>query len=295
MRLVNYNIRFSKGRDGRYDLGRIAASIKGADIISLQEVERNWPRTAMADQPAEIAALLPNYYWVYGPAFDMDASTRAADGTVINRRRQFGNMVLARWPVEWSRLYILPKLATAERFNMDVPAIEAVINAPNGSLRVLSIHLSAISSSERQMQIDYLLELHGRAADTGGPWCGEPMIRGDRSWAAGGDAPAMPPEAIWMGDFNFQPDSAEYHAIVDPENPLYDTTPDANQLVDCWTAAGHARDERISFPSNEESSGDKHLDYCFASASLAERVRGSHIDMDAAGSDHQPVWVEIDL
>ena len=295
MQLVSYNIQYSKGRDSRYDLGRIAAALEGADVIALQEVERHWPRTAMVDQPAELGALLPGYYWVYGPAFDMDASKVGADGTVVNRRRQFGNMLLARWPVDWSRLYILPKLATVEKFNMDAPALEAVIDTPRGPLRVLSIHLSHVSQRERLVQINYLLDLHYRAAATGGAWCGEPMIRGDRNWAAGGDAPALPLEAIWMGDFNSLPGSPEYSTIVGPEDPLYSHVLNTDRLADSWTAAGHARDERASYPDNEEGMGDMHFDYCFVSASLANRVRGSRIDMDATGSDHQPVWVEIDL
>ena len=294
MKLVTYNIQYSKGRDGRYDLGRIAAALEGADVIALQEVERHWPRTAMADQAAELAALMPGYYWVYGPGFDMDASEVSNDGAVINRRRQFGNMLLARWPVAWSRLYVLPKLATVEKFNMDAPALEGVIDAPGGPLRVLSIHLSAVSPRDRLVQIDYLLDLHNRAAATGAAWTGEPMLRGDSKWAAGGAAPPMPLDAIWMGDFNSQPGSAEYNAIVGPEDKRYGHVHNTDRLADSWTLAGHHRDERVSRLSQEEGRVDVHLDYCFVSAGLAGLVRSSGIDMDAEGSDHQPVWVDME-
>ena len=37
------------------------------------------------------------------------------------------------------------------------------------------------------------------------------------------------------------------------------------------------------------------LDYAFVSAGLADRIRDARIDNEAVGSDHQPVWVEIDL
>lgn len=43
MRIVTYNIQFSRGKDRNYDLERIARTVEGADIIGLQEVERNWP------------------------------------------------------------------------------------------------------------------------------------------------------------------------------------------------------------------------------------------------------------
>ncbi|MCH8106878.1 MAG: endonuclease/exonuclease/phosphatase family protein, partial [Chloroflexi bacterium] len=39
MKLVTYNIRYSLGKDGAYDLERIVAAVRGADIIALQEVE----------------------------------------------------------------------------------------------------------------------------------------------------------------------------------------------------------------------------------------------------------------
>ena len=37
------------------------------------------------------------------------------------------------------------------------------------------------------------------------------------------------------------------------------------------------------------------IDYVFVSAGLAGRVRGARIDNDAQGSDHQPVWVELEM
>lgn len=43
MKLVTYNIQFSRGKDGRYDLECIAGEAEGADVIALQEVERHWP------------------------------------------------------------------------------------------------------------------------------------------------------------------------------------------------------------------------------------------------------------
>ena len=110
MRLVTYNIQYGRGRDDRTDLNRIAEAVAGADVIALQEVERFWPHSGMVDQTAELARLLPEYFWVYGPVFDMDDSSRAADGSVVNRRRQFGPMLLSKTPIIWSRLHLFPKL-----------------------------------------------------------------------------------------------------------------------------------------------------------------------------------------
>ena len=49
MKLVSYNIQYGRGRDGVFDLQRIAAAVAGADIIALQEIERYWQRSGMVD------------------------------------------------------------------------------------------------------------------------------------------------------------------------------------------------------------------------------------------------------
>ncbi len=67
MKLVTYNIQFSLGKDHRLDLARIAEAVRGADIIALQEVTRYMPRAEEIDQPARLAELLPEHFWIYGP------------------------------------------------------------------------------------------------------------------------------------------------------------------------------------------------------------------------------------
>ena len=294
MKLVSYNIHYSMGRDGRYDLERIAEALQGADVIALQEVERNWPRTGMADQAADLSALLPAYYWVYGPGFDMDASEVSSDGIVTNRRRQFGNMILARWPLIWSRIYSLPRLKTVDRYSQNMSALEGVIDAPGAALRVWSVHLSSISSRERMVQIDYLLGLHDRAAASGGAWTGTSNIRGDGSWSFGAPPPPMPHEAIWMGDFNAEPDGPEYDVIVGPKDLVNGRVRYADRFADAWVCAGHDEAGGITYLA-DGAFPDMRLDYCFVSAALADRVRSAHVDMAAEGSDHQPVWVDMEL
>ena len=80
MKFVTYNIQYGVGKDWQTNLPRIAEAVDGADIIALQEVTRHLPMTGGGDQPAELAALLPNYHWVYGPALDLDRSEQADDG-----------------------------------------------------------------------------------------------------------------------------------------------------------------------------------------------------------------------
>jgi endonuclease/exonuclease/phosphatase family metal-dependent hydrolase len=110
MKLVSYNIRFGLGTDHRIDLERIAETVCDSGIIGLQEVERFWKRGGILDQPDILGRHLKEFYWVYCPAFDMDARECNEDGTVLNRCRQCGPMVLSRWPILAPRLVVFPKL-----------------------------------------------------------------------------------------------------------------------------------------------------------------------------------------
>ena len=127
VKLVTYNIQYGLGKDNRYDLARIAREIEDADIIALQEVERHWQRSGCVDSPAVLAAQLPEHHWVYGANLDMDASYRDAEGRLVNRRRQFGTMILSRLPIVSSRNHMLPKYGTLTQHSIQQGALEAVI------------------------------------------------------------------------------------------------------------------------------------------------------------------------
>ena len=66
IKIVTYNIQFGQGRDGKVDLGRIIDSVKGADLIALQEVDRFWPRSGEIDQVREIINAFESYDYAYG-------------------------------------------------------------------------------------------------------------------------------------------------------------------------------------------------------------------------------------
>ena len=50
MLIATYNIQWGMGQDGIVDLARIARTVGSADIICLQEVERDWRKMPEADQ-----------------------------------------------------------------------------------------------------------------------------------------------------------------------------------------------------------------------------------------------------
>lgn len=59
MRVATFNIRHGRGRDDMVDLERTAAVIRetGAEVVALQEVDRNLERSGRVDQPAVLAEL----------------------------------------------------------------------------------------------------------------------------------------------------------------------------------------------------------------------------------------------
>ena len=294
MKLVTYNIRYSLGRDGCYDLARIARAVEGADIIALQEVERGWLRTGQLDQPYELGADLRTYHWVYGPAFDVDGSSKNADGTVMNQRRQFGVMLLSKTPILSSRLHLLPKLETLSHLNYETGAIEGVIDTGAGPLRVYSLHLSYLTRRERLSQIETLLEIQRRASVCGGMWSGPPTEVG--AWGEGQKPPPMPQNAILMGDFNSEPDTPEYTLLAGEPGQRVGQVEYTDRFVDAWRVC-HPHEECFtqSAGADPASKPPRRVDYCFVSPSLKARLNEAWVDTQANGSDHQPCWFDLDL
>lgn len=305
MKVVTYNIRYGFGPDHRCSLERVADSVRGADIIGLQEVERFWRRSGMIDQPERLGELLPLHHWVYCPSFDVDAGTLGDDGRVLNRRRQFGPMLLSRWPILSTRRIVLPQLGTVDLLNFAAGAIEGVIAAPAGPLRVYSVHLSAISQRERLWQIDTLLEGHEHtcragAASTGNAVPCEPAGDGDLAfldWSNGEPAAPTPRHTLVMGDFNSVAESPEYIRMVGERDPVYGRGMHSDELVDTWAVARETIGEPTSWWPDPPDCAPGHpmrLDYCFVSTGLGSSVSRAWVDVDAEGSDHKPYWVELD-
>ncbi|MCA3262320.1 MAG: endonuclease/exonuclease/phosphatase family protein [Telmatospirillum sp.] len=287
MKFASYNIQYGKGKDGRFDLARIAASVADADVIALQEVERFWPRSGNVDQPAELAALLPDFYWVYGPGYDMDADAGRPGG----KRRQFGNMLLSRTPIATSRNHLLPKYGAVGQFCLQRSALEGVIETrAAGALRLYSLHLSHIDDGDRAAQVERLIEIHRTAPDEGGAWFG---AHKEADWTQGRPPPPMPQAALFMGDFNITHRSPLYARLVGPLSAEHGRVTAKSGFVDAYVAAGN--DVASGWSCDSTLTHRERIDFCMASASLAKHIKRAWIDNDAQGSDHQPIWTEIEL
>ena len=294
MRIVTYNIQFGLGKDGRYDLERIASEVDDADIIALQEVERHWQRSGNVDQPARLGQILDRYYWAYGPCFDVDGSTPRPDGTIENVRRQFGNMILSKTPILSTRLFPLPKSDLRQRHNMVIGVFEGVVKLrDDGALRIYNAHLGVHSRRDRAAQIIAMRDTIRRAPAEGGAWSSpnpQPL------WKEDGDPPPMPEPFVLLGDFNLRAGSPEYDFLVGPRDGERGRISAGQEFIDTWVAAGHAEDEGVTFfsgPSASDGQGMR-LDYAFVDRSMEKQVLGASIDEAAQGSDHQPYWLELD-
>lgn len=284
MLCATYNIQYCKGKDGQYDIDRIVAELRDAHLIALQEVETHVARSGDVNQATEIAARLPHMYWSFGPGIDADAS-KVVDGQVINKRRQFGNMILSRWPLLSVTNHPLPKTALQGLVHSRRAMIEAVIDTPLGPIRFASVHFDHIGPSTRLPQVAYakgmLLNGPRHGASWGGPF--------DDGWFDRPEPP-MPAPVILMGDCNFAPDSAEYDLMLGAISPQYGRVHEAHGLADAWVSAGHGEDEGVTIV---HAGGSARIDHCFATHDLARRVTKAWVDMEAQGSDHQPVFFEF--
>jgi endonuclease/exonuclease/phosphatase family metal-dependent hydrolase len=136
-------------------------------------------------------------------------------------------------------------------------------------------------------QVEALLDIHARAPGEGGAWCGG-HPQPEAGWTEG-DMPPMPAGAILLGDFNFTALAPEYARVVGPLSEGYGRLNGLTGFVDAWVATGHDENDGVTVDKGER------IDFCFVSESLRDRLRSVSIDGLANGSDHQPVWVDMQI
>ncbi len=220
---------------------------------------------------------------VYGPAFDMALPN---DRT---KRRQFGPMILSRWPILWSRTWPLPKRRMLDPINTQTAALEAVIDHPSGPLKLISLHLAHVGVEERLDQIAFLKQMLANPTTEGGPWSGtddEPQ----RNWTEGEAEPPNPTRAIWAGDFNMEPGSAEYRALIG-DTPYHPGARYADGLID--PAAGLGLHTHVKVIAGETR--HRQLDHIFLTPDLAPCVSRVWADTANPASDHFPLHLDLML
>jgi len=296
MLIVTYNIQWGMGQDGIVDLARIARTVGKADIICLQEVERNWRSFPDAEQVARLCELLPRYHCAFGVAVDLDGSTVDPDGRVHNARRQYGNLTLSRWPIVSVRSFPLSKRPVYGQVNDASILLETVLQREGEAIRVYNTHLNYLSARQRLIQAKEVLAVIQDAPAQGGavvgPSVGDDQFGADWMVLQRHEVPGMPRPALLMGDFNMRTNSPEYDVLVGPADPFYGRLYEEDLFADALTVAGLPEDQGITHPEADKT-GLKRIDHIFMTIDFIPRVKRAWIDNEANGSDHQPVWLEL--
>jgi endonuclease/exonuclease/phosphatase family metal-dependent hydrolase len=284
MKLMTWNLQWCCGVDKHVDPARIVAEARRLadfDVLCVQEIADNFPHPRLhdsrgEDQFAVLAELLPGYAAVPGVAVD-----HPAEG---GRRRRFGNMILSRLPVRQVYRHLLPSPVDPGENGMPRIAVEAVVAAPFGELRVITTHLEWYSLKQRTAQVEALRALHaeghgharlgGIADQTGSPF---------HTWP-------RPAATVLCGDFNLEYDHPLHARLT---APFDDGT---SALANAWDLVHPGLPYPATFKVHEKwvpGDPELHCDFFFVSAELVPRVQAVHSDRDTQASDHQPVILEL--
>lgn len=281
MILITWNIQYGKGVDGRTDFPRIVEVLHrlgDADVICLQELAVNFPDLdggAGADQPAILAALLPGYTPIFRPALDF--------GLPGGGRQLFGNMILSRLPVVQVLGHLLPWPAEAGIRSMRRLALEAVVEAPFGPIRVVTTHLEFHSELQRLSQVDAIRASHEELSVRA-------TTPGDGETRGTYRAVPQPATGLVCGDFNFEPGWPEYRRMLAPFPVGVPAFRDAWTI--CRPDKPHAPTAGI-YDADQWPKGPNCRDFVFVTDDLAQRLRRIAVDVKTDASDHQPVLIEL--
>lgn len=298
MLTVTYNIQWGMGQDGVVDLDRIARTVRDADVICLQEVERNWHADlAHADEILRLLDLLPDHFGVFAASVDLHVTSTGRSREERLARRQYGNMTLSRWPILSTRTLPLSKYPVHGHVNDQSCLLEAVI-APGGRpIRVYNTHLNYLSQRQRLIQVNEVLRFIADAPRQGGTIAGPgvPDSEFGSDWLAieRHELAPMPEPALLMGDFNMRTNSPEYDLLTGPVDAFYGRLRETAPFADALTICGIAENEGKTHPEADPA-GRSRIDHLFVSGDLAANVKRAWIDNKADGSDHQPVFAEIE-
>src|SRR5262245_110773 len=146
LKVVSFNIRYAREIDRAIDLLRTNASLRDADVIALQEMDRTG-----VERIAEALGLA----YVYYPA------ARHPKG-----RKDFGNAVLVRGEIEEDHKLPLPHPG---RFGgMQRIAVSASARVEGHSLRIYSTHLGTPKDASSAARLDQIAAIVDDARDVEG-------------------------------------------------------------------------------------------------------------------------------
>ena len=147
LRIVTFNLHFGEDLDAAIDLLREHPRLRDADILVLQEMD---------EAGTERVARALGLHWVYYPA------------TLHPRHdRNFGNAILARWPITEDHKVILPHLGRFRKTQRI--AVAGTIVVAGDSVRVYSLHLGTAAELGPRRRRDQASAVVADAQATAGP------------------------------------------------------------------------------------------------------------------------------
>lgn len=164
VRIATFNVLHGRSpEDDRVDVDRLAAAVASldADVLGLQEVDRDQPRSLGADLTAVAAEAMgaPEHQFVAALAGTPGGTWTAATGEEQPGTAGYGIALLSRHPVASWRVVRLPVLRTrvpmwfrGSRRPVLVTeeprvAVAAVVDGPVGRITVATTHLSFVPGS----------------------------------------------------------------------------------------------------------------------------------------------------
>lgn len=184
MRIATFNVLHGRSvTDGTVDVERFAAAVAtlDADVLGLQEVDRDQPRSLGADLTAVAAAAMgaTDVRFVAAVSGTPGGTWTPADGNEPAGSPAYGVALLSRHPVLSWRVVRLP--AARARIPLPVPgsrlpilvrdeprvALAALVDGPFGPVTVCTTHLSFVPGWNRRQLREVMRSLDG---------AGEPFV-----------------------------------------------------------------------------------------------------------------------
>ncbi len=155
VRVLVYNIHAGKDANGVDNLVRVAQIVRDsrADVVLLQEVDKETQRSGKVDQLSELRKLT-GYYGAFGKTLDYQGG-------------DYGIAILSRWPITADTLIHLPVEPPQHRSGVSYEprgALMASVERPGGVLRVINTHVDASREDTYRLQeAKTVLEIAGAA------------------------------------------------------------------------------------------------------------------------------------
>ena len=280
--ILTWNIQWGRGADGHVSLERQLAQARAMaefDALCLQEVTSGFsdlPGRPGVDQWSELTEALGSEYTVIS-GFALERHNGA-------QAQRFGNAIVTRLPVHYIRRHALPCPPDATPY-MPRMAIEAVVQAPFGALRVVTTHLEYYSEPQRVAQIDALRAIHTEGCAR----ANQPSVLGTEPEAGPFRPLAQTTATIVCGDFNCKPDSTPKRLATVP----FTREP---ALHDAWEIAHGATPQPPTFGVHDRAGWTEPAyacDFMLISEPLRPRLLRLEVNSTTQASDHQPMLLEL--